>query len=264
MIRLTQIRKYFHRHSINEVLALDRVSLDVETGDFITLIGSNGAGKSTLLNCLAGTYEIDEGSVALDETDITRWPEHRRARLISRVFQDPLMGTCTNGSIAQNLALAFKRGERRGLGLGVKKRYRGRFREKLTILGLGLENWLDDRVGLLSGGQRQALTMVMATIVRPQVLLLDEHTAALDPKTAHQILDLTETMVAGENLTTLMVTHNMRQALAMGNRLVMLHGGAVILDVRGREKQALTMDDLLSRFYQVQGESFASDRMLLA
>jgi putative tryptophan/tyrosine transport system ATP-binding protein len=264
MIRLDTIVKYFNRNSVNEVLALDRIDLSVDEGDFITLIGSNGAGKSTLLNCMAGTYGIDGGRIEVDDTDLSGWPEYKRARFIGRVFQDPLMGTCTNGSIAQNMALAARRGSPRGLGPGVRSNDRERYGEKLKILGLGLENRLDDRVGLLSGGQRQALTMLMAVLVRPKVLLLDEHTAALDPKTALQILDLTRTMVEQKRLTTLMVTHNMRQALTMGNRLVMLHRGAVILDVRGEEKQALTVEDLLARFYDVQGESFASDRMLLA
>ncbi len=263
MIAVEKVTKYFHRNSINEVLALDRIELAVERGDFITIIGSNGAGKSTLLNCLAGTYPIDSGRLLLNGEDVTRWPEHRRARHIGRVFQDPMRGTCTNGSIAQNLALALSRGKRRGFGVGVKGRDRPLFKEKLSILGLGLEDRLNDRVGLLSGGQRQALTMLMATIVRPDVLLLDEHTAALDPKTAAQIIALTGTIVEHERLTTLMVTHNMHQALSLGNRLAMLHRGRVILDVRDEEKRKLTVDDLLEKFYAVQGEALANDRMML-
>jgi len=246
------------------VLALDSITLDIETGDFISVIGSNGAGKSTLLNCLAGTYGIDSGGVFLNGTDISRWPEYRRARFIGRVFQDPMRGTCTNGTIAQNMSLALRRGLRRGLGWGVKPSWRPLFQEKLAVLGLGLENRLEDIVRLLSGGQRQALTMLMSTLIKPEILLLDEHTAALDPKTAHQILELTRTMVEAEGLTTLMITHNMNQALALGNRLVMLHLGRVILDIKGEEKAALSVNDLLERFYDVQGETFASDRMLLA
>jgi putative ABC transport system ATP-binding protein len=264
MITLEQITKYFHRGSINEVLALQAVDLMVAPGDFVTIIGSNGAGKSTLLNCVAGGFAPDEGRIRLDDQDITAWPEHRRARYISRVFQDPLLGTCARLTIAQNLALAHRRGARRGLGIGVKKRDRALFRQQLEMVGLGLERRLGDKVGLLSGGQRQALTMIMATMVEPAVLLLDEHTAALDPKTARQILDLTRSIVEAHQLTTLMVTHNMRHALALGNRLIMLHMGRIILDVAGPEKAALTQEDLLSRFYDVQGKAFASDRMLLA
>lgn len=263
MISLTDITKYFNRGSVNEVLSLDRISLRIQQGDFVTVIGSNGAGKSTLLNCLAGSYFPDEGRLTISGREVTLWPEHRRAAFIGRVFQDPLLGTCASLSIEQNMALAKKRGVRRGLGIGVKKRDRLFFREKLEILGLGLEGRLSDRVGLLSGGQRQALTMIMATMVQPEVLLLDEHTAALDPKTGNQILSLTRNIVEDLNLTTLMVTHNMSQALAFGNRLVMLHMGKIIFDVRGEEKKNLTVNDLLARFYEVQGEAFSSDKMLL-
>jgi putative ABC transport system ATP-binding protein len=264
MIAIEGIAKCFHRGSINEVLAIDGIDLTIDTGEFITVIGSNGAGKSSLLNCLAGTYPLDAGRLIMDGTDITNWPEHRRAKFIGRVFQNPLLGTCTNGSIAQNLSLAAKRGQRRGLGWGVKRSYRHRFREELRTIGLGLEDRLEDRVGLLSGGQRQALTMLMATLVHPDLLLLDEHTAALDPKTARQILGLTRTIVEENNLTTLMVTHNMKQALALGNRLVMLHRGRVIYDVSGSDKEKLTVNDLLARFYDVQGEELATDRILMA
>jgi len=263
MISLTAITKYFNRGSVNEVLSLDGISLKIDQGDFVTVIGSNGAGKSTLLNCLAGSYFPDDGRLTISDRDITLWPEHRRAGFIGRVFQDPLLGTCASLSIEQNLALAKKRGDRRGLGIGVKNRDRRFFREKLKILGLGLEERLSDKVGLLSGGQRQALTMIMATMVRPEVLLLDEHTAALDPKTGNQILTLTQSIVDELNLTTLMVTHNMNQALVFGNRLVMLHMGKVIFDVRGEEKKNLEVGDLLARFYEVQGEAFSSDKMLL-
>ena len=263
MISLENITKYFHRGSINEVLALEDVSLKVRTGDFITIIGSNGAGKSTLLNCVAGSYPIDHGAISIDGDDVTTWPEHRRASNISRVFQNPLLGTCASLTIEQNLALAARRGRPHGLGLGVKKRDRDLFQEKLKHLGLELEDRLKDKVGLLSGGQRQALTMLMATMVRPKVLLLDEHTAALDPKTAHQILDLTTLVVSKERLTTLMVTHNMKQALQLGNRLVMMHRSRIILDVDGDEKSRLTVEDLIERFYTARGEEFSQDRMLL-
>ena len=263
MIALESIAKFFNKGSVNEVLSLKDINLTIDLGDFVTVIGSNGAGKSTLLNCLAGTYVPDEGKLLLNGVDITQWPEHKRARLIGRVFQDPLLGTCATLSIEQNMAMAKKRGHRRGLGIGVKRRDRQFLREKLAIVGLGLENRLQDGVGLLSGGQRQALTMIMATMVRPEVLLLDEHIAALDPKTANQILGLTQSIIQDQGLTTLMVTHNMNQALNFGNRLIMLHMGSVIMDVRGEEKKSLTVRDLLARFYEVQGEDFSPDRMLL-
>ena len=263
MISLDQVTKYFHRGSINEVLALTDISLNIGRGDFITVIGSNGAGKSTLLNCLAGSYPLDEGTIVIDDTDVTSWSEYRRAGVISRVFQNPLLGTCASLTIEQNLALAARRGRPHGLGLGVKKRDRDFFRERLRHLGLELEDRLKDKVGLLSGGQRQALTMLMATMVRPKVLLLDEHTAALDPKIAHRILDLTKMVVSEENLTTLMVTHNMKQALELGNRLVMMHGAEIILDVSGEEKSILRVEDLIERFYTARGEEFSQDRMLL-
>lgn len=263
MISLENVTKYFHRGSINEVLALENVSLDVCSGDFITIIGSNGAGKSTLLNCLAGSYPVDEGSITVDRENVTTWPEHKRAADISRVFQSPLLGTCASLTIEQNLALAARRGKPHGLGLGVKKRDRNLFQDKLRHLGLGLEERLKDKVGLLSGGQRQALTMFMATMVRPKVLLLDEHTAALDPKTAHQILELTTQVVSEEKLTTLMVTHNMKQALQLGSRLIMMHRSCIILDVEGDEKSKLKVEDLIERFYTARGEEFSQDRMLL-
>ncbi len=263
MIYVKELVKYFNLGSVNQVTALKGIDLTVDRGDFITVIGSNGAGKSTLLNCLAGTYSFERGSLCLDDTDITSWPEHQRARYIGRVFQDPLMGTCGSLSIEQNLAMASRRGEARGFSIGVKSRDRDRFRRELEKLKLGLEDRLGDAVGLLSGGQRQALTLLMATLVHPEILLLDEHTAALDPKTAHRILTLTEEMIGEGNLTTLMVTHNMKQALSLGNRLIMLHGGRVILDVKGEEKRSLTVDDLLAKFYESSGEDLASDRMLL-
>ena len=263
MIALQNLTKYFHKGSVNQVLALDTISLSVAEGEFITVIGSNGAGKSTLLNCLSGTYRVDQGAIRLDDRDVTMWPEHRRARLVSRVFQDPLMGTCASLSIEQNMALALRRGTVRGLGLGVKRADRTLFREQLQRLGLGLEKRLRDRAGMLSGGQRQALTMLMATLQRPRVLLLDEHTAALDPKTARQILSLTQTMVREQRLTTLMVTHNMTHALTLGDRLIMLHRGRIILDIHAEEKSKLNKEDLIARFYDLQKEEIANDRMLL-
>ena len=236
MIRIEGYTQYFHRGSVNEVLALDQVDLHLAKGDFATLIGSNGAGKSTLLNGLAGEFRPDAGAMFIGDRNVTAWPEHRRAAYIGRVFQNPLVGTCASLSIEQNLALALKRGQPRGLGFGVRRRQRQFFGEQLRILGLGLEERLKASVGLLSGGQRQALTMIMATLTDPEVLLLDEHTAALDPKTAHQILELTRQIVGAKKLTTLMVTHNMSHALAHGNRLIMLHQGRIILDVGGAEK----------------------------
>jgi putative ABC transport system ATP-binding protein len=264
MIEISNITKVFHKGDVNEVRALNRVSLSVGEGDFITIIGSNGAGKSTFLNGVAGCFTVDSGSIVLDGIDVTSWPEFKRAGLIGRVFQDPLMGTCAGATIEQNMALALKRGKRRGFSAGVKNRDREFFREHLARLGLGLEDRLRDAAGLLSGGQRQAMTMLMATMVRPRVLLLDEHTAALDPTTAARILELTESIVAEQGLTTLMVTHNMNQAITLGNRLVMFHRGEIILDISGEEKRGLGVQDLLERFQAVRGEEFLSDRALLA
>ncbi|MBT8355974.1 MAG: ABC transporter ATP-binding protein [Desulfofustis sp.] len=263
MITIEHCTKYFHRGSVNEVLALNDIDLQVANGDFTTVIGSNGAGKSTLLNALAGSFFLDSGAISIGDLTVTRWPEYKRAKLIARVFQDPLLGTCPSATIEQNMALALRRGKRRGLGPGVRACDRELFARELAKIGLGLEERLQDRVGLLSGGQRQALTMLMATLVRPEVLLLDEHIAALDPKTAGQILSLTREIVAEQNLTTLMITHNMKHAIDLGNRLIMLHQGRIILDVCGEEKQSLSVDDLLQQFYRVQGEELANDSMLL-
>nr|WP_232363776.1 ATP-binding cassette domain-containing protein [Desulfogranum japonicum] len=249
---------------MNQVHALNDINLHLEEGDFTTVIGSNGAGKSTLLNCMAGCFFPDQGTVSIQGQEVTRWPEYKRAKYIARVFQDPLLGTCPSATIEQNMALALRRGKFRGLGKGVKKRDRDFFREQLLHLDLGLENRLLDKVGLLSGGQRQALTMLMATMLKPSVLLLDEHIAALDPKTANQILHLTDTIIREQNLTTLMITHNMKHALHFGNRLIMLHQGKILFDVSGKEKQRLTVEDLLDRFYLLQKEELALDSMLLA
>ncbi len=262
MLRLNGVRKYFGRGTINEVLALDGVNLDIEKGEFVCVIGSNGAGKSTLMNSIAGTFFPDEGSIVLQDSDITHWPEHKRAKFIGRVFQDPLSGTSANMTIEENMAIAMLRGKRRGLGRGVKPANRELFQERLKKLELGLENRLHDRVGLLSGGQRQALTMLMATLVRPDILLLDEHTAALDPKTAELILSLTRELVEELSLTTLMITHNMHHALAFGSRVIMMHRGRVIFDVRGEKVKSLTVDTLLESFHSVGIAEF-SDRMLL-
>jgi len=260
---LEKVIKYFNKGTINEVLAINKLDLIVERADFITIIGSNGAGKSTMLSCMAGTIIPDAGRVVLSDRDVTTWPEWKRARYIGRVFQDPLKGTSASLSIEENLALAMRRGKMRGFAAGVSRQDRDHFRDRLKELGLGLENRLKDQVGLLSGGQRQALTLLMATMVKPEVLLLDEHTAALDPKTAQQILELTQQVVEAQKLTTLMVTHNMRQAIALGNRLVMLHQGEVILDLEGEAKRSLTVDDLLQQFYAIRGETLSSDRLLL-
>lgn len=249
---------------MNEVFALNNISLQLAEGDFVSVIGSNGAGKSTLLNCVAGGFYPDSGTITIGDRDVTGWPEHRRAAFIARVFQNPLLGTCPSATIEQNMALARLRGKSRGLGRGVRKGDRENFRQALATLGLGLESRLQDRVGLLSGGQRQALTMLMATMVRPEVLLLDEHLAALDPKTSSQILAITTELVNREHLTTLMITHNMQHAISYGNRLIMLHQGRVLLDLHGEEKNRLTVQDLLAQFYAAQGEELALDSLLLA
>lgn len=249
---------------MNEVFALNSIDLQIDEGDFVTVIGSNGAGKSTLLNCIAGGFFPDSGRLFIAGSDVTTWPEYKRAGLISRVFQNPLLGTCPSATIEQNMALASKRGRRRGLAKGVKSRDRDRFRAELQQLGLGLETRLLDKVGLLSGGQRQALTMLMATMIKPEVLLLDEHIAALDPKTAGQILHLTRDIVNNRQLTTLMITHNMKHAISFGNRLLMLHQGRVLLDLHGKEKENLTVKDLLEQFYKAQGEELAMDSLLLS
>ncbi len=264
MISITNCTKYFHRGSVNEVFALNNITLQIEEADFITVIGSNGAGKSTLLNGIAGSFFLDSGQITIKDRDVTGWPEYKRAKFISRVFQDPLLGTCPSATIEQNMALAKKRGQWRGFSRGVKARDKSGFRESLRRLDLGLEDRLQDRVGLLSGGQRQALTMVMAAMIRPEVLLLDEHIAALDPKTANQILQLTEEMVGEQKLTTLMITHNMKHAIQFGNRLIMLHQGRIISDISGEEKKNLTVDDLLQKFYASSDEELVSDSMLLA
>lgn len=264
MLRINNIYKTFNIGTINEKTALNGTCLTLNEGDFVTVIGGNGAGKSTLLNAVAGTWFVDEGSILIDDVDVTKMPEHKRARFLGRVFQDPMMGTAATMGIDENLALAARRGQRRGLHTGISRAERERYKEQLTELDLGLENRLTSKVGLLSGGQRQALTLLMATLKKPKLLLLDEHTAALDPKTAAKVLALSDKIVAEHNLTTLMVTHNMRDAIAHGNRLIMMNEGRVVLDISGEEKKKLTVEDLLEKFEEVSGEEFSNDQALLS
>jgi len=264
MLICTNIKKTFDKGLATEKVALGGVNLNLQESDFITVIGGNGAGKSTFLNAVAGVFDVDTGTVIVDKCDVTRQPEHIRARLIGRVFQDPRMGTAPSMSIEENLAIAYRRCKRRTLHWGIRRSERAIYRESLATLGLGLEDRLTVKVGTLSGGQRQALTLLMATIQKPKLLLLDEHTAALDPKTAKIVLDLTEKLVRENQLTTLMVTHNMRDALKSGNRLMMMHEGRIILDVQDAETKAtLAVPDLLKMFEQASGEEMLSDRMLL-
>ncbi|MDI3536658.1 MAG: putative tryptophan/tyrosine transport system ATP-binding protein [Eubacteriaceae bacterium] len=264
MLKVSEITKKFNLGTVNEKTALTGLSLTLNEGDFVTLIGGNGAGKSTLLNCVAGVHTVDSGSITIDSIDVTKLSEHKRASYIGRVFQDPMLGTAANMGIEENLALAYRRGKFRGLRWGISNQERELYKEFLSHLDLGLENRLHAKVGLLSGGQRQALTLLMATIKKPRLLLLDEHTAALDPKTADKVLKLSDRFVKEGNLTTMMVTHNMRHAIEFGNRLIMMHEGRIILDIKGPDKEKLTVEDLLKQFGQVSGEEFANDRALLA
>ena len=263
MLEVKGIYKTFNPGTVNEKHALNGVNLTMEDGDFITVIGGNGAGKSTLMNAIAGAWPIDEGTILIDGANVTHLPEHKRAAFIGRVFQDPMMGTAATMGIEENLALAKRRGKLRTLMPGIKKAERDEYRELLNALWLGLEDRLTSKVGLLSGGQRQALTLLMATLIKPKLLLLDEHTAALDPKTAAKVLNATDRIVSKDHLTTLMITHNMRDAIAHGNRLIMMHDGRIILDIRGDEKQKLTVEDLMHEFEKISGEAFASDKALL-
>jgi len=263
MLEIKNISKTFNPGTINEKKALSGISLKLEDGDFVTVIGGNGAGKSTLLNAVAGVWPVDSGSISINGIDLTSLPEHKRAKYIGRVFQDPMMGTAADMWIEENLALSLRRGKRRSLRPGITKSERGLFTEKLALLGLGLEFRMTSKVGLLSGGQRQALTLLMASLRKPHLLLLDEHTAALDPKTAAKVLEATDKIVSSDRLTTIMITHNMKDAIAHGNRLIMLHEGRIILDIRGEEKKRLTVEDLLRQFELVSGEQFASDKALL-
>ncbi len=264
MLTITNVRKTFNKGTINEKKALQGINLHLNPGDFVTVIGGNGAGKSTMLNMIAGVYPIDSGKIEIDGNNISREPEHKRARYIGRVFQDPMRGTAAGMEIQENLALALRRGQKRGLGWGIKASEKDYYREALTRLDLGLQTRMSSKVGLLSGGQRQALTLLMATLERPKLLLLDEHTAALDPKTAKKVLELTDEIVSEQKLTTLMVTHNMKDAIQYGNRLIMMHEGRVIYDVSGEEKKNLQVEDLLKKFEEHSGEEFANDRMMLA
>ena len=263
MLELNNVVKTFNAKTINEKTALCGINLKLEKGDFVTVIGGNGAGKSTMLNAVAGTFPIDDGSIIIDGNDVTRLSEHKRAAFLGRVFQDPMMGTAADMQIEENLALAAKRGKKRGLKWSVTSADRKRFKELLSALDLGLENRLSVKVGLLSGGQRQALTLLMAVMQQPKILLLDEHTAALDPKTAAKVLELTDKFISEEELTAMMVTHNMKDAISHGNRLIMMNGGKIILDVKGEEKKKLTVDDLLEIFQRSSGNEFSNDRALL-
>ena len=263
MLEVKNIYKTFNVGTANEKHALNGVELTMEDGDFITVIGGNGAGKSTLMNAIAGAWPVDEGSIIIDGVDVTKLSEHKRAAFIGRVFQDPMMGTAATMGIEENLALAKRRGKVRTLRTGITRAEREEYRELLKTLGLGLEDRMTSKVGLLSGGQRQALPLLMATLKKPKLLLLDEHTAALDPKTAAKVLDLTETIVNRDRLTTIMITHNMRDAILHGNRLIMMWEGRVVLDIRGEEKKHLTVNDLLQQFEKASGEQFANDQALL-
>ncbi len=264
MLDLVGIRKTFNPNTINEKIALNGVDLHLEDGDFVTMIGGNGAGKSTLLNAIAGVWPIDSGKVIIDGNDVTSLSEHKRAPWLGRVFQDPMMGTAATMQIIENLALAKRRGQKRGLRPSVTRSEKDEYREALSTLGLGLEDRLTQKVGLLSGGQRQALTLLMATLNKPKLLLLDEHTAALDPRTAEKVLQLSDQIVRENNLMTLMVTHNMKDAIRFGNRLIMMNEGRIILDIKGEEKKSLTVKALMDEFARVSGEELANDKALLS
>jgi len=259
MLKLTNITKTFNPGTVTEKRALRGVDLDLEDGDFVTIIGGNGAGKSTLLNIIAGVHFTDTGSIELDGQNLTGKPEYYRAKYLGRVFQDPMMGTAANMSIEENLAMAMRRGKKRGLSWYIKNEEKEFYKEKLALLDLGLEKRMNAKVGLLSGGQRQALTLLMSCLQKPKVLLLDEHTAALDPKTAKKVLELTEEFVSKDNLTTFMVTHNMKDAIRYGNRIIMMMDGRVVFDARGEEKKNLTVEDLLAKFSQ---SGVVSDKIL--
>ena len=264
MLEIQNIHKTFNPGTINEKVALNGVNLNLNPGDFVTIIGGNGAGKSTTLNAIAGVWSVDEGKIIIDGVDITKLSEHKRAPYLGRVFQDPMTGTAATMSIEENMAIAARRGERRGLGWGITKKERERYKEALKELDLGLEDRLSSKVGLLSGGQRQAITLLMASLKKPKLLLLDEHTAALDPKTAAKVLAISDKIIQEHQLTAMMVTHNMKDAIAHGNRLIMMHEGKIIYDVAGEEKKNLKVADLLAKFEEVSGGEFANDRMMLS
>lgn len=263
MLKVENIHKTFNAGTVNEKVALNGLNLELHEGDFVTVIGGNGAGKSTLLNAIAGVWSVDEGKISVDDIDVTGMPEYKRAKYLGRVFQDPMTGTAASMMIEENLALAARRGASRFLRMGITRKERETYKELLKTLDLGLEDRMTTKVGLLSGGQRQALTLLMATLKKPKLLLLDEHTAALDPKTAAKVLETTDRIVGKDNLTTLMITHNMKDAIAHGNRLIMMHEGRVIYDVAGEEKKKLKVSDLLAKFEQASGSEFANDRMML-
>lgn len=262
-LEIKDIHKTFDKGTINEKVALDGVNLQLNEGDFVTIIGGNGAGKSTALNAIAGVWPVDSGSIIIHGTDVTGLPEHKRAKFLGRVFQDPMTGTAATMSIDENMALAARRGKKRTLKWGVAKEEREYFKEKLRELDLGLEDRLTTKAGLLSGGQRQAVTLLMASLQKPDLLLLDEHTAALDPKTAAKVLELSDKIIGENHLTAMMVTHNMKDAIAHGNRLIMMHEGRIIYDVSGEEKKKLHVSDLLAKFEEASGGEFANDRMML-
>lgn len=263
MLDIRGVYKTFNPGTVNEKHALNGIDLHLEEGDFVTVIGGNGAGKSTMLNMVAGVYPVDCGSIIIDGADVTKYPEHKRAEYLGRVFQDPMNGTAANMQIIENLALSSRRGKRRTLKAGVTRKEKEKYYELLKSLDLGLEDRLTSKVGLLSGGQRQAVTLLMATLRKPKLLLLDEHTAALDPKTAQKVLELTEQIVEENNLTTIMITHNMNDAINIGNRLIMMHDGKIVYDVKGDEKKKLTTADLLEKFKSTSGGQFANDRIIL-
>ena len=264
MLQIKHVSKTFNKGTVNEKQALRDLNLTLKEGDFVTIIGGNGAGKSTMLNAIAGVWPVDEGQIIIDDKDVTKLPEYKRAAFLGRVFQDPMNGTAATMGIEENLALALRRGTLRTLKPGINNSERKLYRDLLLGLGLGLEDRLTSKVGLLSGGQRQALTLLMATLKKPRLLLLDEHTAALDPKTAAKVLETTDKIVNSEHLTTLMITHNMRDAIAHGNRLIMMNAGHVIYDVAGEEKKHLTVQDLLAKFEEAAGGELANDRMILS
>ena len=264
MLKIENVTKTFNPGTVNEKVALRGLNLTLNEGDFVTVIGGNGAGKSTMLNAVAGVWGVDSGRILIDDIDVTNLPEYKRAKYIGRVFQDPMMGTAATMQIEENMALAARRGKPRTLHVGITKAERESYREQLKILDLGLEDRMTAKVGLLSGGQRQALTLLMATLRKPKLLLLDEHTAALDPKTAEKVLEATERIVAKDKLTTVMITHNMRDAIAHGNRLIMMYDGHIVVDVSGEEKKNLTVEQLLALFSKASGSDEADDKLLLS
>ena len=264
MLDIINVEKTFNPGTVNEKKALNGIDLHLDDGDFVTVIGGNGAGKSTMLNMIAGVYPVDCGNIIVDGVDVTKLPEHKRAKYLGRVFQDPMTGTAADMQIEENLSLAARRGEKRTLRAGITAKERKEYKELLKILDLGLEERMTAKVGLLSGGQRQALTLLMATLKKPKLLLLDEHTAALDPKTAKKVLDITEEIVAKDNLMTIMITHNMADAIRVGNRLIMMHEGRIVVDVKGEEKKKLTIEQLLQMFEASSGSQFTSDKVMLS